>query len=90
MILLTHFPDGEKAFNDLGDEVLLIDKESCKEKFEATLQKWWGDDTMQRFKKETYGFLSCNKGKDEHPLYRGFKYYLLSNDGQVIKNLSFN
>lgn len=89
MILLTHFDDGAKTFTDLGDEVIVIAKDSCQERFESIAEKYFGNN-LPKFRDTTYAFVSAFNGSEVHPLYKEWKYYLLSKDGQVIKNLSFN
>lgn len=67
----------------LGDQYVLVLKESNESEFEDRTKLWTKDD-----KKDLYGVVCYEGGELLMPLYLKSSYYVMTSDGKTFANVS--
>ena len=88
MVLQVTFPNGTqhtKGYSEIGKEFSIVEKECAPDEFEELYKKEMGS-LGDKYAEDTYAFIIYPG--NVRPLYKGQFNYLVSNDGQVFKDLT--
>lgn len=88
MILRTKFTDGVETITDIGREYQRVESQISPDKFLETERIHYGDN-LGTFEGKAHAFIIHDNGKEIIPLYKGFDYYVLANDGTLFNDLTF-
>jgi len=86
MVLKTRFTSGVSNYIDLGDCFQEVDKMGSPEDFDKTCKVFFGEN-VDLFLEKTTGFIVHEGGVKIEPIYRGFDYHILSNDGRLFRTI---
>lgn len=75
--------EGVELNTCLGDQYILVLKESNETEFEERTKLWTKED-----KKDLYGVLCYEDGESLMPLYNKSTYYVMTSDGKTFSNIS--
>lgn len=68
----------------LGDEYVLVDRETNEQEFNERTELWKDSD----IEKDLYGLVCYDNGESIMPLYKKSRYYIMANDGKTFENIS--
>lgn len=89
MVLKQDHPDGSTSYRDLGNDYILIVKETSPERFkEAGLIFFGNGDT--HFTGKCFALVVYNSGSVIYPLYIGFGYQIMNNKGGLFYDIGYH
>lgn len=89
MILQVIYSDRTKAYIDIGDVFSITEKEISDMEFNAISKHVFGEGEKGNLP-ECYAFITHHQGSKTQPLYKGFDYTLISNNGVPFKSISLS
>lgn len=85
MLLRTELSDGFQNNIYLGNEYQLISP-GCPVRFNECAKEMYGED-FETWSKEIYGFIVFECAKKTEPLFKSFRYSILSDNGAILDPL---